>query len=428
VSKLHRPPERSTQRPLSPDPTRPLPSVTLRATIWHPLIYRKRIRTVEGNPRPGDLVAVYAPLPDQEEGPPQLFGYGLYNPKSEITLRMVRFSPELPDEPFWTGLLQRAVELRTDLLRLPEKTNAYRLIHGEADGFPGLVVDRFDQVLSAEAFSLGMFQRSGEILQRLARLCGTDQTLIQTAPQMLGQEGIESNPIRSANLSSPVTIQEYGTRFRVRFEEGHKTGFFCDQRENREQLARYCEGRSVLDLCCYTGGFAIQAKKLGKASEVIGVDLDEAPLQLARENANLNQVRVRFVQADVFPYMRDMLRGGKQFDVVVLDPPKLIRTRAELEEGTRKHFDLNRLAMQLVRPGGLLLSCTCAGLLPQSDFLRLLYAAARQATPRDPGAPDQRPPPRTMQILAKTGAAADHPVVSNCLETEYLSAVWMRLE
>ena len=428
MSKLSRPAERSTQRPLAPDPNLPLPAVFLRSPTWHPLVYRKRIRSVDGNARPGDLVAVYAPVLDEPDREPQLLGYGLYNPRSEISLRIIRFSPELPDDAYWYSLLTRALELRTDFLRLPEHTDAYRLIHGESDGFPGLVVDRLGDVLSAEAFSLGMFQRCGPILAHLSQLCGTQHTLIQTAPQMLGQEGMESNPIGSANLPSQVTIQEYGTRFRIRFGEGHKTGFFCDQRENRRQLAAYCEGRNVLDLCCYTGGFAIQAKKLGNATDVTGVDLDEAPLQLARQNADLNQVRVRFVQADVFPYMRDMLRSGKQFDVVVLDPPKLIRTRAEIEEGTRKHFDLNRLAMQLVRPGRLLLSCTCAGLLPQDEFLRLIYAAARQATPRDAEEPQRRPRPRSLQILAKTGAAPDHPVVSNCLETEYLSAVWMRLE
>ena len=163
---------------------------------------------------------------------------------------------------------------------------------------------------------------------------------------------------------------------------------------------------------------------------MIGVDLDEAPLELARENANLNQVRAKFVQADAFAYMRDMLQNGRKFDVVVLDPPKLIRSRAELEEGTRKHFALNQLAMQLVAPGGLMLSCTCAGLLPQSEFVRLVYAAARQAGVEIvPATPEQsaRHAPRPMQVLFKTGASADHPIAANCPETEYLNAVWMRL-
>lgn len=410
-------------RPLCPDPAQPLPAVFLSAPIWHPLIYRKRIVKTDPGVKPGDLVAVYV-LPDE------LFGYGLYNPRAEIALRMLRLGPELPDEAFWRQRLEDAVSLRREMLRLDECTDAYRVIHAEADGFPGLVVDRFGDVLSAEAFSLGMFQRSREILDRLAPLCGTRHTLVQTAPQTLAHEAFTGGAVASPELRPSVTIQEFGTRFRVHFEGGHKTGFFCDQRDNRRQLATMCRDRSVLDLCCYSGGFAVQAKRLGRAGEVIGVDLDEAPLKLARENADLNQVRIRFVQADVFPFMRDMLRGKRQFDVVVLDPPKLIRSRAEIEEGTRKHFDLNRLAMQLVRPGGLLLSCTCAGLLPEAEFSRLLYAAARQAGEPLPGQADAESPrrgPRPMQVLSRTGAASDHPIASNCPETEYLNAVWMRL-
>ena len=173
---------------------------------------------------------------------------------------------------------------------------------------------------SAWACSSGVARFSA----RLQPLCGTRHTLIQPGPHVLAQEAFPAEPQASADLPSSVVIQEFGTRFRVHFEQGHKTGFFCDQRDNRRQLASYCAGRTVLDLCCYTGGFAIQAKRLGQAAEVIGVDLDEQPLRLARQNATLNQVQVKFVQADVFPFMREMLRGGRQFDVVVLDPPKLV--------------------------------------------------------------------------------------------------------
>jgi 23S rRNA (cytosine1962-C5)-methyltransferase len=195
-------------------------------------------------------------------------------------------------------------------------------------------------------------------------------------------------------------------------------------------LASFCQGKTVLDLCCYTGGFAIQAKKLGGATDVIGVDLDADPLELAKENANLNQVRIKFAQADAFAYIRDMFATGRTFDVVVLDPPKLIRSRAELEEGARKHFDLNRLAMRLVAPGGIMLSCTCAGLLSHDEFLRMIYASARQAGREIAPATEERGArhaARQVQILAKAGAAADHPVATNCPETEYLQAVFMRL-
>jgi 23S rRNA (cytosine1962-C5)-methyltransferase len=397
--------------------------VFLKTPTGHPLVYRKRVARVDAAAKAGDWVAVY-------HGEQELLGYGLYNPRSEIAVRLLRWGPDLPDETFWQSRLEAAVDLRRRLLQLDAVTDAYRLVHAEADGLSGLVVDRLGDVLSAEVFALGMFPRAGELVQRLAALCGTRHWLIRGGPNVRAQEGFSADPQASPGLPEQVTITEFGTRFRVRFEGGHKTGFFCDQRDNRRQLASFSAGRSVLDLCCYTGGFAVQAKRLGQAAEVTGVDLDEEPLRLARENAHLNHVRVNFVQADAFAYMRDMLRNGRLYDVVVLDPPKLITSRAEVEEGTRKHFDLNRLALQLVKPGGLLLTCSCAGLLPEAEFLRLLFAAARQAGPPVPGSKSEARPRRTarlVQVLAKTGAAPDHPVASHCPETEYLKAVWLRV-
>jgi 23S rRNA (cytosine1962-C5)-methyltransferase len=353
-------------------------------------------------------------------------GYGLYNPRSEMSVRMLWNTPEMPDNSAWSDKLATAVRLRRDILRLESESNAWRVIHAESDGLSGLVVDRFGDVLSAETFGLGMYQRASLLMPMLSEEMGTKHWIVKTSPQFLSQEGCDPPPLKSEGCPSQVVISEHGTRFRVRFEGGHKTGFFCDQRDNRKKLAEFCQGKSVLDLCCYTGGFSVQAKTLGHAEDVTGVDLDEEPLQVARENANLNQARVRFVQADAFSYMREMIRNGRQYDVVILDPPKLIRTRVEIEEGTRKHFAMNRLAMRLVKPGGLLLSCSCAGLLPEPEFIQLLVAASRSTGDDMEGPdPDSRARPRSLQIIAKSGAAPDHPVISNCLETEYLKAVWM---
>jgi 23S rRNA (cytosine1962-C5)-methyltransferase len=168
---------------------------------------------------------------------------------------------------------------------------------------------------------------------------------------------------------------------------------------------------------------------LGKAKEVVGVDLDDLPLAWARQSAALNGARVRFIKADVFPWMRDAIRSGRTYDAVVLDPPKLIRSRAEIDEGTRKHFDLNRLALQLVTPGGILLSCTCSGLLSPDRFLDLIRSAARQPIADGGARVDMEDGSlgRQVQILKRTGAAADHPVDAFCKETEYLHAVWLRV-
>lgn len=412
---------RGGQRTL--DPPAALPAVWLRGAVRHPLVYRKQIARLDPIARPGDLVEI-------REAEDQLVGYGLVNPKSTLALRILSRETTPPDRHWWQARLAAAVQLRRERLQLDAVTDAYRLVHAEGDGLSGLVVDKLADVLSIECFSLGMYQRAVALAELLAPLAGTRHYLIRGSPAMLSQEGREGEEIRSSALATRTTIQELGTRFKVDLATGHKTGFFCDQRENRRLLATLCRGRSVLDVCCYTGGFAIQAKKLGGAAEVIGVDLDASALALARENADLNQVRIRFVHADAFHYLRDMLATGRTFDVVVLDPPKFIRTRAEQEEGTRRHFDLNRLAMRVVAPGGLFVSCTCAGLLGGETFFELLAAAARQAGREiTPPTPSRGPwyAPRTAQMLARTGAGPDHPVALDCPQSEYLQVYWLRL-
>lgn len=409
-----------TPRPLDVTAGRTFPRVQVKSPTSHPFLYRKRLGDIAPGIRDGDLVEVTF-------GSGTILGYGIYNSRAEIGVRMLSLGPDPIDESFWDRLLGRAVQLRTDFLRLNEQTDTYRLIHSESDGLSGLVIDRYGDTLSAEVYSLGMLQRVDALLAKLGPLCGTTHWRIRTAPQVHGQEGfVGPEPRMSAQAPERVTVQEFGTRFRVEFSGGHKTGFFCDQRDNRRRLADFCRDRTVLDVCCYTGGFAVQAKKLGQAREVTAIDLDEVPLEIARENANLNQVRVHFAHADAYAYMRDMIRNGRQYGVVILDPPKLIRNRLELEAGTRAHFDLNRLAMQLVEPGGLLLTCSCSGLLDEPTFLRLLHSAAQKAVPQ--GAEiDLSRPGRTLQILAKTGASADHPVTTTCPETEYLRAMWLRV-
>ncbi|MFN3193446.1 MAG: class I SAM-dependent rRNA methyltransferase [Aureliella sp.] len=433
------------QLPLAVDAPEALPSVLLGKPTSHPNIFRKRIRHMDGHPSVGDWVVVYAEEPNdppqgdetadessaqpaepgRSESPPRLLGYGIYNPKSEVAVRMVRWGASLPDSDYWQDLVSRAISLRHDLLDLQRTTDCYRIIHAEADGFPGMVVDRYANCLSAEIFSAGMAPRAMQIVEMLGESLSTEHWLIQPGPHLQSQEGFERRPTQSDRLPKEVSIHEGEVRFVVNFQDSHKTGFFCDQRENRQRLAELCRGKSVLDLCCYTGGFSITAAKAGQAAEVTGVDLDKAPLVVAQRNAGINQVRAKFTQADAFAYMRDMLRTGRSYDVVVLDPPKLIRNRAELDEGTRRHFDLNRLAMQLVKPGGLLLTCSCAGLLQTADFTRLVRAAARSAF--QPTDFNPNPIPRNMQILAQNGAAACHPISANCPETEYFKSMWLRL-
>lgn len=390
--------------------------VHLRSPTGHPIVYRKRIEQIEGSPKPGEYVGVLF------EGEWQ--GYGIYNPRSELALRIVRWGMEPPDDAFWTQTLAQALSLRKDLLKVEETTNAYRLIHAEGDAVTGLVADRYDSVVSVEAFSLGMLQRAQAIGEKLCEMTGAKHLRIRPGPHIVAQEGYEGQDYSSEGCPAQVTITEHGVRYKVRFAGSHKTGFFCDQRDNRKRLAQFCKDKNVLDLCCYTGGFSVMAKKLGGAKNVIGVDLDQEPLALAKENANLNQVRVDFAQNDAFAYMRDLIRQKRRFDVVVLDPPKLITNRANIEEGSAKHFDLNKLAFQLLAQGGVMLTCTCAGLLSDDEFTRIVYTAARKAS-HDRKLTDPENPLR-VQLFEKTGASGDHPVAANCPEGSYLKAMWLR--
>ena len=394
-------------RPL--EPPAELPTVSIRAPGNHPFVYRKMVIGPVGPIRPtdGDLVRVV----DRDQLP---LGFGFWNSRSQITLRLLTPSLDSPGVDFWRERIARAVSLRRATLDLDAATNAYRVLHAEGDGLSGLIVDRYDDVLSVEVFSLGMYQRIGPILSLLADPLGTKHFRVHVDEKIALAEDFSGRPLASPSLPPRVTITENGVRFRIHFEGGHKTGFFCDQRENRLNLARFCQDRSVLDVCCYTGGFGLYALIKGRAKDVTCVDLDEKAVALARENANANQVRPSFVHADAFGYMRQMNANGRTFGAVVLDPPKLIPNRLEISAGKRKYFDLNVLAMGLVEPGGLLLTCSCSGLLPAEEFLYLLRAASRKAG-------------RSAQILAVTGASPDHPVGLDALQGAYLKAVWLRL-
>ncbi|MCA9080508.1 MAG: class I SAM-dependent rRNA methyltransferase [Planctomycetaceae bacterium] len=381
-----------------------LPQVEVKSPTRQTAIYRKRIAEVGPQARHGDIVEVLMPRGD-------VLGYGLFNPRAEAMLRMLTWNDERPELSWWQQRLDRAVELRTRL-NIAAQADAYRLIHAEGDGLPGIVADLFGDVLSIETFSLGMFQRAEALAQELVERTGAKHWIIQPAPNTVHTEGYTHPGFTSTKLPQRQAIVEHGLKFEVDFGTGHKTGFFCDQRLNRLQLRDYCAGQTVLDLCCYSGGFALNATA-GGAREVIGVDLDEDAIAIAKRNANLNQQKTRFVHADAFAYMRDMQRNGRTFDVVVLDPPKLVLSRDGYEDGRSKYYDFNRLAASLVTPGGLLVSCSCSGLMPTEEFIKTVTAAV--------------PFDRQPRLLARTGAAPDHPVALNCPETEYLKCLWMLL-
>ncbi len=397
-------PEFVAQRPLAGEAREGLPLVMAKTPTGAPTLYRRRLMELPTNAKHGDLVAIGV-----DDG--KVWAHGLLNPRAEATVRILTRGAAFPDHDWWREQVRKAVDLRR-MLGLEATTSAYRLVHAEGDGMPGIVIDRYGDLLSVEAFTLGMFQRAEALAKMFCEELGVTQWMVQPGPRTSEQEGFIAQPFASPGTRPKVVVTENGIKFEIDLAGGHKTGFFCDQRDNRARLATFCKGKRVLDLCCYSGGFSIAAEVAG-ATEVIGIDLDERAVEQARRNTRLNRHNTRFVHADAFPWVRDALRNGKQFDVVVLDPPRLISSQEEIDEGRHRYFDLNRLAMQVVAPGGLFVTCSCSGLLSADEFSRLVVGAI--------------PEGRGGQILYRTGAGPDHPIANNCPETEYLKAIWMRL-
>ncbi len=363
------------------------------------------IGEVSRDASPGALVQVLS-----KEGTP--FGWGLWNPKSRMPLRVVSHSLDAVDETFFETAIRRAAEFRREILKLDAGTDSYRAIHGDADFLPGMVADKFADVLSVEITNLAAWQRLPKWLPLLHECFGTRRQIISVDPDLARIEGIPRVGGAVSDNVRSVKIREHGIRYEVDFSEGHKTGFFCDQRDNRRQFGALAAGRSVLDLCCYTGGFAIAAA-LGGASEVTAIDLDETAVAMAKRNANLNSAKVKFTHADAFTWLRTMIENGRKFDLVVADPPKFIHGRED-DLGIAKYADLNKLALQLVAPAGLYVTCSCSGQLGAGEFEQIVVTSAHRRDLR-------------LQTFDRSGAGPDHPTLSNYPESRYLKVLWSRV-
>ncbi|ROU08557.1 class I SAM-dependent rRNA methyltransferase [Lysobacter enzymogenes] len=386
--------------------TTELPTVRLK-NAWkstHPWIFQRLVDKPTQRPKPGSIVEVIG-----VDG--EWIGRGFYNGHSRIALRMLENDPDVAVDADWFARkIAAAVSLRRDVLRLDEVSDAWRVVHSEGDGISGLVVDRYGDLLVVEYFSAGAFRHREWIYDALrAQFPGC--RFYAFADEHVQKQ--ESFDFRGTEAVPPAIITEYGIKFRADPAGAHKTGFFADQRENREWLSQQVAGKRVLDLCCNTGGFGVYAKARG-AEEVIGVDIDADVINIAKGNAKLNGAHVKFVQADIFPYLRDMGNAGERFDVVILDPAKMTRDREQVIPALKKYLDMNKLALSVVKPGGLFATFSCTGLVSEDQFLDMLRRAAFYAG-------------RTVQVLRVAGAGADHPWLAQVPESRYLKAVFCRV-
>jgi 23S rRNA (cytosine1962-C5)-methyltransferase len=371
----------------------------------HPWVYAGAIAAVEGDPADGDVV-------DLVSHSGQFVARGLYNSRSKIRVRLFTWEADTAiDAALFRSRLQDALQLR-QLLGLDGPGRAYRLVSSEGDGLSGCTIDRYDRWLALQFTSLGLAQRRDVFVQLLAELVRPDG-IYQRTERGIGQlEGLEASDelVWGEAPLGPIEIDEGGVRFLVNLAEGQKTGFYLDQRDNRQTVAALAKGRRMLDAFCYTGGFGLHAARAGAAS-VLGLDQSEPALRLAADNARLNGLdNLTFVRGDVFAELDALAARGERFGVVVLDPPKFARERHAVEEALRGYRRLQTLALRLLEPHGFLVTCCCSGLITMAMLEDLLAQLAA----------DEK---RAVQILQRRGPAPDHPVSVSCLESHYLKCL-----
>jgi 23S rRNA (cytosine1962-C5)-methyltransferase len=373
----------------------------------HPWIFSGSVERISGKPDAGETVEVR-----DASGKP--LALAAYSPSSQIRARVWSFDvAEAIDETFFRKRLQRSISMR-DQLPAAKHSNAMRLVHGESDGLPGLVVDRYTDVLVAQFLSAGAERWREAILDALKEISSCEAIFERSDAEVRKLEGLAQRVgfARGNRTASRCPIIEYGLNFRVDVEQGQKTGFFLDQRENRQRLRALASGREVLDGFSYTGGFAIAALA-GGARRVTALESSAAALEVAKENlaANpLDAAKIEFVQADVFAHLRTLRDRGARFDMVILDPPKFAPTAAQARNAARAYKDINLLAFKLLAPGGLLATFSCSGGVPADLFQSIVAGAALDAGVE-------------AKIIERFCAAADHPVALEFPEGDYLKGL-----
>jgi 23S rRNA (cytosine1962-C5)-methyltransferase len=376
----------------------------------HPWVFESSIDHVAGDPAAGDPVDVLS-----HEG--KFIAWGLYNPISSIRVRLYRWDGGPLDQAFWSETLASAIRLRRETLGLGTTESAYRLVFSEGDGLSGLSVDRYDRWLVAQFTSLALYHHRQIILETLVDLTGALGVVARTGRSIAPREGLSpgEESIIGSVPREPVAIEENGLSFLVDLRSGQKTGFYLDQRLNRRAAAAYCGGKNLLDLCCFSGAFSLNAVKHGGATETLGIDSSGPAIELAVRNAHINGIAfARFEAGEVLKVLERLRVKGRRFGVVVCDPPRYARQAKDLERAIKGYLRLNLAALGVLEPEGILVTCSCSGLVSRELFVEVIGSVAEQSG-------------RPIQILELRGQAPDHPISASCLETEYLKCLICRV-
>ena len=338
----------------------------------------------------------------------KFLGTGFYNPHSLISVRLISVKDEQPDKEFFTRKFLEALKLR-ELIYKNEETNAYRLVHGESDGLPGLIVDRFNQAIVIQAFSAGMDIHLSLICDVLQELFNPTVIIVRNESPLRELEGLTlyKDIVRGEKSETVQTIHDAGITYEVNLFEGQKTGFFLDQRENRRVIRKFAENADVLDVFTNDGGFALNAL-YGGAHSAILIDASKEALQRADRNAQLNKFReYSLVAADAFDTLDQMVESQESFNLVILDPPSFTKSRKNLPGALKAYKRLNKLGLQLVKSGGFLATASCSHHVSEEDFLQSVHQAALSAGCQ-------------VRLIHKNSQPFDHPVLLAMPETSYL--------
>jgi len=379
----------------------------------HPWIFSGAIETINGNPKTGDLVQI-------ADAKGEALATAYYNPHSQIRARLLSWHvDEEINGRFWQNKIRRAVAGR-EWLANDESTTAYRLINAESDSLPGLIVDKYDDYLVMQLLTAGMDSRRDMIVEMLAELLSPKGIIERSdvparqkeqLPQVKGLVWGDAPP-------TPMVVMENGRFFQVDLLEGHKTGLYLDQRENRTAVTQpaFVAGKEILNAFAYTGGFGTYAATNG-AGNIVNLDSSIPALEIAESNMahnKLDRPNDEYLAGDAFEVLRHYRDTGRQFDMVILDPPKFAHSRKDMDRATRGYKDLNWLALRLLRPGGLLATFSCSGRISPDLFQKVIFGAAVDAR-------------RDVQIIHTMGQAADHPVLLTFPEASYLKGLLCRV-
>ncbi len=372
---------------------------------FHPWVYSGAVDRVEGEFQPGDIVRVVS-----YDGHFQAKGF--INPKSQLFVRVLTFKDEPIDVAFLEGRIRAAFRRR--LQWLPANTNAFRVVNSDADRLSGLIADYYNGIVVVQINSRGMDRLREVIVPLLQRITEAHAVYERSESPSRKDEGLtQRKGVLTGTVPERHAIEENGVKFWVDIAEGQKTGFFLDQRDNRQRVGQWAARRErLLNLFSYSGGFSVYAALAGIPT--ISVDISEPALALARENFKLNGLdpsRHQFVVANVFDYLREV---NDHFDFVVLDPPAFIKKRKHISQGTRGYKDINLMTMKKMVDGGALLSCSCSHYLDWNLFQKVLFAAAQDAN-------------RQVQIIGRYAQPHDHPISVFHPEGEYLKSFWLQV-